>query len=419
MKKFSVKQLMLNSITMGLLISITSTFVPVYSVSAQEGCPFLILNAEPDTETSIYPQVRFEVKDGNHIAEQIVIDDSSLFADKGVVAKNVVLDKTFTSEYVDLKNYRDYITFPRYYIVSDNSSLEVISPTVTGNKAEKFFTPLQLLDAQFQDISYKSSTAHLGHYSQDPYEIYAMSKVLPVSFIADAKGDVMRAEIHYAKIPNADIDYIEATSLMGEIYHYYNALTGRYHNACSDNPTVSVKVSENLEMNDNIQHSIDVINATIPTLPLDVRQRLYEIHIVPESEMANLVDGYEIEGYATTDHLIRFSDDYHLEPAIVYHEVGHIVDFSSTYYHDATLENGVGFSNTPEWLSVHNEEWNVEGSYYSVPIESFAQGFAAYMTERVHGVQLSDYGYEDNDIADRPRTRAYFDALFERLGFNQ
>ena len=35
------------------------------------------------------------------------------------------------------------------------------------------------------------------------------------------------------------------------------------------------------------------------------------------------------------------------------------------------------------------------------------------------GMQMSELGYVDEDIANRPLSKAYFDDFFERHGFNE
>ncbi|HJF17089.1 MAG TPA: hypothetical protein K8V19_05540, partial [Globicatella sulfidifaciens] len=82
---------------------------------------------------------------------------------------------------------------------------------------------------------------------------------------------------------------------------------------------------------------------------------------------------------------------------------------------DPALEEYKSFSDSDEWMSVHQAEWEEEGSYYHEPSESFAQGFAAYWIKKIEGTQTSDYGYENTDIADRPETEAYFEDLFAKL----
>ncbi|MCW6664744.1 hypothetical protein NHG32_03500 [Aerococcaceae bacterium NML191219] len=404
------------------LLSTPLSFAPLNHslvIHAESSAPFMLKGQEIDTLASIYPQIEFEIVEADNVLDSIVIKPETLLSSLPARAENVTTIPKFTSDFVHNQTYRDFSTFSLFYIKNGDRSVDIISPVVGLGKAEDFFTPLNFIEAQAQDIGFKLEASFLRHYTQNPYEMYAISKNMPISLIADAKGDWKRAKHFLSLIPENHPDYTRAAELTAQIEEDLRLIASRYTNATSPDPQTPVRLHPDSEGNENAHRTKELIERTLQTLPLDVRQRIAEIQVIPSDIITGIAGDSSIQGYAFTDHVIKFSDAYDMEPGLIYHEVGHIVDFSSYIYNDASLEEHIGFSNTPEWLAVHEKEWNIEGSYYGIPLESFAQAFAGYMLERVEGVQLSAYGYVDTDLADRPETRAYFDKLFEKLGLNQ
>ncbi|MGX7077938.1 hypothetical protein [Globicatella sp. HMSC072A10] len=368
-----------------------------------------------DLYESIYPQVEFEIGEGESIHDRIILNEDTLFAsvDDALYVSNPGSNFEFVNEITGGKSYRDLSTFAWLYLIYDNGDMQIVSPAVASTDLLDTFSLEELVEAQYQDINFKLHGSYLNHYTDDIYEMYHYTKNFSPQIIADAYADIRRAEILQEQDPSNP----RIQEILDDMYDSYNLLVERYDMSVSEDKDPYFEYFEGVEESSELGERESVIVEAFHKLPLDFQQRLARFGYMTHADINNIIDvgDFDLSAMAYPAREIHFSEEYEIEPVIIYHEMGHIIDYSSRVYKDPALEEYKSFSDSDEWMSIHQAEWEEEGSYYNDPSESFAQGFAAYWIKKIEGTETSDYGYENTDIADRPETEAYFEDLFAKL----
>lgn len=368
-----------------------------------------------DLYESIYPQVDFEIGEGESIHDRIILNEDTLFApvEEALFVPNPGTKFEYVNEVTGAQSYRDLSTFAWLYLIYDNGDLEIVSPAIASTELLDTFSLEELVEAQYQDITYKLHGAFLNNYTDDIYEMYQYTKKMSPQIIADAYADIRRAEI----LQKEDPENTKVQELIDDMYESYYLLVQRYDMSVSEETNPDFEYFEGVAESSVLDERAELIVDAFHKLPLDFQQRLGRFGFMTHADINNIIDvgDFDLSGMAYPAGEIHFSEEYEMEPVIVYHEMGHIIDYSSRVYKDAALEEYKSFSDSDEWMSVHDAEWAEEGSYYDVPSESFAQGFAGYWIKKIEGAELSEYGYENTDIVDRPETEAYFEELFAKL----
>lgn len=408
-----MKKLLVATTIIGL-----NSFVPV-SINAQtatETGTYQVNGQEFDYYESIYPQTNFTLVEGESIRDRIQLDEETLFAsiDDALYVTNPGDDFVYVNDVTGATSYRDLTTFAWLYLVYDNGDMEIVSPAVASPELTDTFSIAELVEAQYQDVIYKTNGSFLSKLTDDMYEMYNFTKTFSPSIIADVYADIRRAEV----LQQEDPDNAEIQDFIDLMYNEYDLLVERYDISLSENPELRVELLEGVEESDEMTEKSDFVLDQFALLPLDFQQRLGRFGFMTHEDINNIIEvgDFDLNGMAYPTREIHFSEEYDMEPVIIYHEMGHIIDYSSRIYRDPSLEEYQSFSQSEEWLAIHDEEWAEEGSYYDKPIESFAQGFAGYWVKEILGEELTDFGYEDTDITDRPATEAYFEELFATLG---
>lgn len=377
----------------------------------------LVLNGETlDTSTSMIPTVSYTLVDAEKPSDRIQLDESTIYSDQLTPATQN-LDAYFTNDKVDLQTFRDKSTFLQYYWNYSDGSQEIIAPINVTTDLIGDFTIKDLVQSQASDIQHKVNYDFVVDFTDDLSELYYLSQGVATEVLADAKADVYRAEVLFAEMDESDPDYDATVEIMNTLMTNYQALEDRYNSAFPEYATIGYSLTEDVENPDQAQENIDLAVEVVATLPEEIASRITNFYGAPASYFANIAPGFDIHGYATHSNEIFLIDTDPVDKALIYHEIGHIFDFQSTAYLDLNIEEYISFSNSEEWLAILDAEWQGDdGYYYKTPLESFAQGFAGYVVQELEGVQLSDYGYVDTDIANRPMTLEYFENLFADLG---
>ncbi|UUX33692.1 hypothetical protein [Fundicoccus culcitae] len=400
------------------MLSLTYVFSPVVQAQntfTEEGTT-LVLNGEPlDTSSSQIPTVSYTIVEGEKPSDRIQLDEATIYSDQLTPATQN-FDAYFTNDKVDLQTFRDKSTFLQYYWSYGDGSQEIIAPINVTADLIGDFTIVDLLQSQASDLQHKVNYDFVYDFTDDLTELYYLNEGLPNEVLADAKADVIRAEDIFSYTSEADTDYAAASELMDQIYANYQVLENRYNNGFPEYASISYSLTDDVEYADQAQANMDLAQEVVATLPEAITSRISNFYGAPASYFSGIAPGFDIHGYATHNNEIFLIDSDPVDNGLVYHEIGHIFDFQSYAYLDLSLEEYMSFSNSPEWLAILDAEWQGDDDYYyKTAIESFAQGFAGYVLQEIEGTQLSDLGYVDTDIADRPMTFEYFENLFAEL----
>lgn len=428
MKKSLIKQLINGSLIIGMLASSLSlatdqtTIAYAQRSSAPVACAITVDGNELDTESSIYPTVSYEMVEADRPSDRIVIDETTLYSNELLYIEGIEETETYTHNYTDPQTYRDYSYWPMYFLTYENGDVEVLAPINMTEEMSQYYTVVDFLSAQSEDLSHKLLSDFVHSFSDDPTEIYHLTKGYAPSVMADAKGNLMRSEEYIASLEADDPNYDQAVEMLEEIRYKYHLLEGRYNNACGDEIVYDLIIDEEVTDVERSEELMALIEETLATVPADLKERLFEISVVPQWKVDAVMERNDIKAYAMPERQLFFSEEMFDDPALIYHEVAHILDFSVHMPTSMDYEEFTRFSTSDEWLAIHEAEWlntEDENFYYNDSIESFAQAFAGIMMERVHSVQLSDENYVNTDIADRPMSKEYFENLFETLGLNE
>ena len=165
-------------------------------------------------------------------------------------------------------------------------------------------------------------------------------------------------------------------------------------------------------MNGRTEKMKSTIEQVLNTIPTSLKSLIQSVTIVPQSDMPNSWNGTStIAAYATGRFELFFSQDTVANLGLIYHELGHLVDFSTVLY-DQTLNNSTQLSKTAEWQTIFNNEWNQAGSYYATELEAFGQAYGAYALNKYHNMSMNEVGYVGYGLEGRPETTTYFEKLF-------
>lgn len=422
-KQFGVKSLLVASLfgmNLQLLPDLNSVIAQA-TLSTNEVAEFLVDGEAIDTETTIYPTVSFDIVDAVLPADRIVVDPASLYSEELLFIEAPGREETYIHNYAPPTSYRDYSSWIMYYIIYSNGDLELLPSINFTDAMFEYYDELAFLSAHKEDLQHKAFNDFVWAFADDIDHRYELQAQFAPQLIADAKAAMMRAEAIYAGISEDDAYHYSASKIMDEMHVAYSSLMQRYNNRYGETPTFNFYKSEELYDEALADEMIEVVKDVVATLPDDIQRRLSDFYFVPKWEVTMVMEDSFIDAYAQPSGVIYFGDDITTDNvAIVYHEIAHIVDFESYAPSSLAYEEFTRFSTNPEWQAIHEAEWSKpdeEDYYYNDPIESFAQAFAAYTVEKYQGMQMTDIGYEEN-ITERPLSKAYFDAFFERHNYN-
>lgn len=428
MKKSMTKKIVNSTLIVGMLAGSLSLTInqPVVTLAQETApsaaCSITVDGTELDTESTMYPTVSYELVEADRPSDRVQIDESTIYSDELVVAHGIEEEEQYTHNYTDPQTYRDYSYWPMYYLTYENGDYEVLAPINMSENMTQYYTVVDFLSAQSEDLSHKLLSDFVHALSEDPIEIYHLTKGYAPSILADAKGNLLRSEDYFSMVSADDPLYAQAEEILEEVRYKYHLLEGRYNNACGETLAYDFIIDEEVEDPARSEELLTLIEETLATLPTDLKERLFEVKIVPQWKVDQVMERSDIKAYATPERQLHFSEKMYDDPALIYHEVAHILDFSVHVPTSLDYEEFTRFSTSDEWLAIHEGEWlDAEDAefYYNDSIESFAQAFAGVMMERVQGIQLSEENYVNTDIADRPMSQEYFDNLFETLGLNE
>lgn len=387
---------------------------------AMEACPLILDGEAIDTETTMFPTVSYELIDANLPADRVSIDESTLFAKDWVIIEDGSQEETYYQNFAELESYRDYSVWPMYILTYDSGQLALLAPINMSNDLSEFYTIVDFLTAQNEDLYHKLISDYMHSFTDDLDQIYHLSKGFPTPIFADGKANLLRAEALFADLAEDDPDYEEASTLLEQIQFKYFILEGRYNNACGADLYYDYFVYEDVENPDRANELVDFVDASLKKVPLDLQERLFDIRIIRQDQLDERTTRDDLQMKAYSERILYFSEEMADDPSIVYYLVGQILDLSTYMPADTNYESYTSYSLSDEWTAIHAAEWldeEDEEALLNDPFHSFGQAFAAYALQKYDGQQLSDYGHEGLDITDHPDSEAYFDELFTRLEF--
>ncbi|XJS10627.1 hypothetical protein ACF3NG_11025 [Aerococcaceae bacterium WGS1372] len=375
-----------------------------------------------DTETTAYPHSEYSIIEAELPSDQVEIHEDTLFSQDELLAF-AQTDQLYDYPYFngELDTFRDLATYINAYLYysSDLSEHYLVAPMNMTDDIVNFFSYSNLIETQAHDIDHKLRQVYFNEMTDDLIERYQLKAYIPTSIYADAKASMLRAEELYIQIDSTDSDYGLATKALEDARDAFRILTARYNNGqASDMVTINLYVSEELQDDETLEANVETIEEVIHTLPSDVLRRLSHIYILSSLEMpASEVSGFNLHGLAWDNGEVYYIGDEIIYKNLVYHEIGHVVDFASHALMDWTNGEMDAFSTQEDWEEIFEAEWADEASYYNSTLESFAEGFGVYALEYFLGESPDPTAYPNSSLEDRPLTQAYFEELFEALDY--
>lgn len=375
-----------------------------------------------DTETTIYPHSEYFLVEAEVPSDRIEINEDTLYS------QNDLLPFADTSQQYSFPyfnayrdSFRDMATYVDYYLYysSDLNDHYLVPPMNITDEVSSIANLGDLIIIQGTDISHKLRQYYFADATDDLLERYELKQYIPTSIYADAKASMLRAEDLYSQMDSSDSDYDFITERMDEMREDFKILTARYNNGqFEDHVVINVYVSEELEDNETLQANLDAVEEAVQSLPSDFLRRLSNIYMLDSWEMpTSEVAGFTLHGFAMDDGTVYYVGDEIIYKNLVYHEFGHTLDFATSALVDWDENVTDSLSSQEDWQAIFEEEWADEDSYYHSTTESFAEGFGVYALEYFLGETPDLSAYPDSSLEDRPQTRAYFEELFETLGY--
>lgn len=378
--------------------------------------------ASQDTETSIFDVVQYDIVEAERPSDRIVIDESTLYSDNYVDLSEyyyeIVQDFNPPYEFMPKDNFRDLTTYIWYYIFYDTSQeLEMLAPINISTDLLDIFELDNLLAALYTDITFKNQHGFLYNVTDDLIEAYHLRDDYFVpAMMADVKAIMLKAEDLMASADPSDYSYDSSLQYYEDIQYEYEVFERRYNNMLTeDDPVIEMGLTEDATDGEIAQANLAMIEEYLQPIPDNLKRRLHYIGIASAYEMPTAWNYEDIHGFANHNLEMYFIDSDEVSPGLLFHELGHVIDFSAMIYPDALREDYNLLSLSPEWEEVFEAEWNEPDSYYAQAGEAFAQGFGAYALMYYHDLSMDDVRYVGSGLEGRPLTEAYFEELFQEL----
>lgn len=375
-----------------------------------------------DTDSSNFHQVDYTIVDAELPSDRIVIDLDTLTSDTlydlSEHYTHIVTNHGTIYEVMDKDNFRDATTYVSSYLYyAGDSRVEVLVPANMTPDMLAHFNASALINNLAYDIQFKADHMFNQEYTQDLYEVSELYQVYTPAMLADVKANKVRAERILAALEPGTQAYQDAELALANLNANYYSFITRYNNALTEGDLLTVEYSEDATVNGRTEKMKSTIEQVLNTIPTSLKSLIQSVTIVPQSDMPNSWNGTStIAAYATGRFELFFSQDTVANLGLIYHELGHLVDFSTVLY-DQTLNNSTQLSKTAEWQTIFNNEWNQAGSYYATELEAFGQAYGAYALNKYHNMSMNEVGYVGYGLEGRPETTTYFENLFSRLNY--
>lgn len=375
-----------------------------------------------DTDTSNFHQVSYTIVSADLPSEQIVIDLSTLTSDElydmSEHYAHIVDNRGTVYAVMDKENFRDATTYISSYLYyGGDSRVEVITPANVTPALLEFFDASELINNLAYDIQFKADHMFNQEYTQDLVEVNELFQVYTPAMLADVKANKIRAERLLAALEVGTPEYESAEVALATLNEQYYSFVTRYDNALTDGALLEVGYSQEASQSAQTEAIKTTIEQALEAIPSSLKLLIQSVTIVPQTDMPNSWNGTStIAAFATGRFELFFSQDSIANLGLVYHELGHLIDFSTVLYND-TLSQSTQLSDSDEWQAIFAKEWDEAGSYYATQIEAFGQAYGAYALNKYHNLSMEDVGYVGYGLENRPDSTSYFDMLFTRLGY--
>lgn len=408
------------------LILLTTTlflaFTPVTFVHGQVDSTIELSQVENvDTSTSIFPTVSYEIVEAERPSDQIEIDPDTLFS--GEVYRlddyydEIIYEGGTTYGYMPKDNLRDITTYSTYYYYYSNPEyIELYAPINLHPDYMPDFNIADMAQGNLWDMSWKVNRNYMFVFTDDIYEAYDNSEIYSEEMMVDLKADLMRIEYFYDQVDENDPNYYSLNETYEEALVHYENYARRYDQYVLGEVEPFYGYGETVEQTPGTEALLEDIQLTLEPVPDSLMSKVGAIIVQDQYELPLGWDGSLIDAYAMTNMDMFFAEDLESNRGLTYHELGHLVDFSSMIYDGPASDTYNSFSNSEEFQEVYEAEWADDGSYYEDPKEAFAQGFGAYAMVHYQDYTIEEAGYVDFGLTGRPLTEAYFAQLFEDLG---
>lgn len=405
-----------------LLLTNPLVATPVPLVQAQSSQTADTSSLPDDTSTSFLPTISYEIGEGEYPSDKIVIDSDSLFSNQTYLITDnydqIVNQGDLVYHYMPKDHYRDITSYTTFYLYNDGTKqIQGLNP---NNLSPDMNLPLQTIDlvnGNFWDITFKSNRGYMGQLTKDPFEAFDLSHLVSEETVADAKADLMRIEHILNNLSPQDSDHNQIEEIYDSAQRSYDSIAYHYDKLATDQIDPYYGISKAATDNQITQDMLTDLENAMEPVPDKLKQKVAYMGIINRGELMPSWNGSPIDAYATTDLNIFFAEDRMIQPAVVYHELGHIVDYASMIKEnpETDYDDRVSFSHSDDFQDIFEKEWQEDGSYYSTLDEAFAQGFGAYALEKYQNQSMEEAGFEGFGLDNRPLTRAYFEDLFKKL----
>lgn len=409
-----------------IVLTSLSTLSPVLSPSLESASAQVTSSQttnqslDIENQSSEFPTVSYREEQAKLPSDGIVVDPDTLFSDQ-TLSLDQYYDEIVTQQqppysYQPKDYIRDLTTYTTLYIYYQQASeVEVLAPINLAPGQYEFFDNLQLANGNLWDILFKTRRVYHNALTDDIYEAFNLPNLYTPAMMADVTADKMRIDYILEQTDPDDpyYDQIEEVAELAE--QSYTHFANHYNKQALDQVEPYYGLSDKVQASDLTDEIQATIEEALEPVPDHVKEKIGYIGIVARDELITSWNYSRIDAFATPEMNLFFCEDNPLSFGLFYHELGHIIDYASQIYENASSENYQSFSNSDEFIKVFEAEWDEEGSYYQTLVEAFAQGFGSYALEYYKDESMDEIGFKGYGLEGRPLTRAYFEQLFQDL----
>lgn len=130
------------------LDTVTAQEVP----ATNEVAEFLVNGEAIDTESTMYPTIKFEIVDAELPADRIVVDEASLYSDERLFVEAPGREEVYYHNFTEPTTYRDYSTWLMYYVIYDNGDMEMLHSINFTEEIGELYDELAFLNAHKEEL---------------------------------------------------------------------------------------------------------------------------------------------------------------------------------------------------------------------------------------------------------------------------
>lgn len=320
-------------------------------------------------------------------------------------AETTELDAQLTQEYAGS------ITYPSSTLQLTVSDLDPSNTTMRSNFAAYGWTndlefAKRIIRLNYIETTHVLLNRYSSEYTKDVYDVFDNIYHISTQQFAQVKAAKMRVD---EAMKMASITDAATLNYYNDFQKYYKRIETIYNGY--NNETYMPNIIWENAVNSYSNTSTDELNKFLKALPLQIRQLAVDITVIDEAKAPSWAGlAYGTREIALNPLYVNVNNI----NLIVAHEMGHVVDFTSTVYDkNAGYKVVNSFSQTPEFREVWKRGFvNYDPYFRDDPEEGFAEGFAQWLAVEYGGASRADM---DRVL---PGVYDYFNKLANRIFFS-